>query len=137
MERSEEEILKQVQRQVFPEEIRVLEANPRKSIGKFSVNQRRTTEVKKSSSISRLDPFISNGLLRVGGPQSKASLSEDMKHQIILPRKNHVTSLIIEHSTLSSFIRSFRQAICFSSSAKKVLSRESQFNCAKRPERLP
>ena len=52
----------------------------------------------KKSPIYRLDPFLSkDGILRVGVQIRRASLPEDIKHPCILPRKGHVTQLIICH----------------------------------------
>ena len=54
--------------------------------------------LKKASSLARLDPFVHEGLLRVGGRLSRADdLPEETKHPVILPRKSHVTNLIIQH----------------------------------------
>ena len=52
--------------------------------------------VRTSSSLIKLSPFIKNGLMHVGGRlKLAASLPFLQKHQIILPRSNHVTNLII------------------------------------------
>jgi len=57
--------------------------------------------VAKSSSLYRLDPFIDeNGILRVGGRIRRSDFSYDVKHPIILhpiilPRKGHITELLI------------------------------------------
>ena len=48
--------------------------------------------VGKTSPIYRLDPFVDNGLLRVGGRLRNAEIPEESKHTIILPRKSHVTT---------------------------------------------
>ena len=40
---------------------------------------------------------ISYYLLRVGGRLNKGSFCKDLKHPVILPRKSHVTELIISH----------------------------------------
>ena len=54
--------------------------------------------MKKASSLYQLDPFLdANGILRVGGRITRSSLSYDAKHPIILPRKGHMTELIICH----------------------------------------
>ena len=54
--------------------------------------------IKKASSLYQLDPFLdANGILRVGGRIRRSSLSYGAKHPIILPRKGHVTELIICH----------------------------------------
>ena len=70
MERAEREIPKHVQRRAFPEEFN----HPKK-------------EVKKSSGLHKLDPFVVNGLLCVGGRLRKASSSLESKKQIILSKK--------------------------------------------------
>ena len=80
MERAEREILKHVQIRAFPVEFN----HPRK-------------EVKKSSRLYKLDPLVLNGLLCVGGRLRKASLPLESKNQIILPKEDHVTILIIDH----------------------------------------
>ena len=38
-----------------------------------------------------------DGILRVGGRLRRASLTDDIKFPIILPRNNHVTKLIVKH----------------------------------------
>ena len=54
--------------------------------------------MKKSSSIYQLDPFLGkDGILRVGGRIRRASLPENVKNPCILPRKGHVTELVICH----------------------------------------
>ena len=78
MESAEREILKHVQREAFPEEFNY----PNKP-------------VKKSSRLRKLDPLVIDGLLRVGGRLRKASLPLESKNQIILPKEDHVTRLII------------------------------------------
>ena len=55
------------------------------------------TSVKNNSPIRRLDPFLDKGILRVGGRLRRADLPYEIKHPIILPRKNHVTTLLIRH----------------------------------------
>lgn len=58
--------------------------------------------VKKSSSLRSLDPILMNDLLRVGGRLSLVSTTFGAKHQIILPKNDHVTNLIVEHYHLLS-----------------------------------
>ncbi|XP_078355246.1 uncharacterized protein LOC144639838 [Oculina patagonica] len=60
--------------------------------------QRRKNEVTKTSSLYRLDPFVDTGLLGVGGRMNNADIPEESKHPVILPRKSHVTTLIIRHT---------------------------------------
>ena len=45
-----------------------------------------------------LEPTIhEDGLLRVGGRLRHASIDTDSKHQILLPRNHHVTTLVLRH----------------------------------------
>ena len=54
--------------------------------------------MKTSSSLYKLDPFLDvDGILRVGGRLRRASLADDIKFPIILPRNSHVTKLIVKH----------------------------------------
>ena len=53
--------------------------------------------VKKNSCLWRLDPVLIDGLLRVGGRLDLASEPFDSKHQIILPKNDHVSNLLVEH----------------------------------------
>ena len=53
---------------------------------------------KKIGSLHRLNPFVREDVLCVGGRLSQADLSEEAKHPVILPRKNHVTTLIIQQT---------------------------------------
>ena len=52
----------------------------------------------KISPIRRLDPFIDeNGILRIGGRIRHADLPFYEKHPLILPKKGHITELVIRH----------------------------------------
>ena len=53
--------------------------------------------VKGSSALARLDPILTDGLLRVGGRLSMATLSDDSKHQIIIPKDSHLARLLVNH----------------------------------------
>lgn len=66
-----------------------------KDQSRFNNNQ---VAVGKTSPIYRLDPFVDNGLLRVGGRLHNAKIPEESKHPIIFPRKSHVTTLIIRNA---------------------------------------
>ena len=79
------EILKNVQRCHFPEEFKVLSKSK-------NVNC-----VKKSSSLWSLDSVLVDSLLRVGCSLASASIPMESKHQIILPKKDHVTNLMAKH----------------------------------------
>ena len=51
--------------------------------------------VKKCSNIYKLDAFMENGFIRVGGRPHNAPIKIDARHPIILPKKHHVVNLII------------------------------------------
>ena len=84
MENAEKAILKNVQRAAFPEEFSRLESGNREC-------------VKRNSPLFKLDPLVRDGLLRVGGRLTRAHISSDAKHQIIIPKGSHVSNLIIDH----------------------------------------
>ena len=98
-EEAEIAILRFVQSQSFSKEFEAL----RQVSGKDDGDQRGRTKqkkmvLKKASSLTRLDPFVHKGLIRVGGRLGRADdLSQEMKHPVILPRKSHVTNSIIKH----------------------------------------
>ncbi|XP_062248605.1 uncharacterized protein LOC133957162 [Platichthys flesus] len=52
----------------------------------------------KHNKLHRLNAFLDkNNVLRVGGRLSKSALHHDIKHPAILPRKSHVSALLIKH----------------------------------------
>lgn len=81
-EKAAEAVIKIVQQQAFPHEIKMLQG------GK---------DLPNSSSLFSLDPIWSEGPLRVGGRLKQSSLCHKVKHPIILPNKSHVTKLIVSH----------------------------------------
>ncbi len=83
MASAESAILKYVQHQCFPEDI--------KSIAQTG------NGLPKDSHIRKLDPYMKQGLLRVGGRLGRSTLQESVKHPILLPPKHHVTRIIIQH----------------------------------------
>ncbi len=70
------------QQQRFPEEIAALSS--------------RKDTVSKQSAIYKLDPWLDNGLLRVGGRLTRSSLPEDTKHPLLLTKNLHVATLILK-----------------------------------------
>ncbi len=76
-------IIQYCQQQRFAEEIAAL------SSGK--------TTVSKHSVLYRLDPYLDNGLLRVGGRLAKGSLPEETKHPLLLSKDQHIATLILKH----------------------------------------
>jgi hypothetical protein len=89
---AERELLKHVQKTNFPEEL----ASCRGAIVPASKSTQ-GARVKKTSSIFTLDPVLIDGLLQVGGRLRRASIPEDAKHQVIIPKAHHVTDLIVRH----------------------------------------
>lgn len=67
------------------------------------VYPREYEELQKQGSVSKrsvllpLNPFIKNNLIRVGGRLRYSNLPFDKKFPVILPKSNHLTTLILEH----------------------------------------
>ncbi|XP_071574572.1 uncharacterized protein, partial [Temnothorax nylanderi] len=79
---AEKIIARIVQREAFSQEVQDLENGQ---------------EVHRKSKLRPLDPFLDKeGLIRIGGRLRHAAMSEDQKHQIILPAKHFVTNLIMK-----------------------------------------
>lgn len=55
------------------------------------------SQVKQESTISKLDPTLEDGSLRVGGRLSKAAMPEKTKHPIIFSKDQHVASSMLKH----------------------------------------
>ncbi len=83
LESAEHSILRYIQSQHFTNEIDCLKHH---------------TRLPKGSHILKLDPYMEQGLLRVGGRLSKSHLQESTKHPVILPKDSHVTHLIIQET---------------------------------------
>lgn len=84
---AEHEILRYVQMREFPEVI-ALQSEDQRLVKRLMKKMR--------ASITKLNPQVHDGLLRVGGCIRQAPLSYDLKHPVILPYKHHVTDLIIK-----------------------------------------
>lgn len=99
LEEAEVAILRFVQLQYFSKEFDALrEVSSKDDRDQRGRAKQKKMVLKKTSSLTRLDPFVHEELLRVGGRLSRANdLSEETKHPVILPRKSHVTNLIIQH----------------------------------------
>ena len=93
---AEVEILKHVQSRCFKEEHNCLKEEDQQAPSS------RQNMVKKSSNIFKLDPFLSQGLIRVGGRLQRAPINNDAMHPVILPKKHHVVKLIIQYYHLIS-----------------------------------
>ncbi|KAK3747362.1 hypothetical protein QZH41_005268 [Actinostola sp. cb2023] len=83
LERSKRHVAILVQRTVYPEEMRNLKEGKR---------------LKASSEILKLKPIMKeDDVMRVGGRMSLAPISPDAANPIILPKKHHITTLLIRH----------------------------------------
>ena len=92
-------ILKFVQDLAFGKEIYALqELENENSLDKEKLQKRKKASMKNNSPIQRLDPFLENGIFRVGGRLRRADLPHETKHPVILPPKSHVTTLLIRHA---------------------------------------
>ena len=100
LKNAESAIIRDAQIKAFKEVIEVLQKMKQENTDPDSrvFVQQRKTNMKTSSSLYKLDPFLDgNGILRVGGRLRRASLTEDVKFPIILPRNSLVTKLIVKH----------------------------------------
>ena len=116
---AEREIIKQVQRECFQFEFAALvgidSSNPAVTTGEHKGKHR----IKKSSKIIKLDPRLSEGLLRVGGRLANGSFQPDVKHPMILPKSQNVVTLIIRH--YHHFSGHSRSRTCPKSIKRKIL----------------
>ena len=54
--------------------------------------------ISRNSPLWRLSSFLdSDGILRVGGRLEMSNLPYDAKHPVILPKKHHISRLVIAH----------------------------------------
>ena len=81
---AEEDIIRKVQSEIFPEEYKALKSKK---------------AISPKSPLIKLSPRIDeNGIIRMDGRLTNADhLPYDVKHPIILPRGHHVTKLIVKH----------------------------------------
>lgn len=50
--------------------------------------------VKKSCALARLDSILTDGRLRISGRLNRATLGDDAKHHIIIPKDSHLARLL-------------------------------------------
>lgn len=81
LETAELEIIRLSQEKMFPDELACL---------------KRGESVKKGSCIYGLCPTL-NGVLRVGGRLSRASMPEESKHPVILAKNSHISDILLRH----------------------------------------
>ena len=101
MREAERSIAKYVQEQHLKEEIESLKGN-QDIVTVIPSERPKGGSVQRGSSVFGLVPVLVDGILIVGGRLRHASLPEDAKHQIILPKDHHVTNLIVRHCNFAS-----------------------------------
>ena len=83
LRQAEKVIIEVVQSKVFEEELLSLRGPPK--------------ELKRSSSILRLDPILVDEIICVGGRLQKLSIQAQAKHPAILPKNHHISDLIMHN----------------------------------------
>ncbi|XP_067023705.1 uncharacterized protein [Acropora muricata] len=95
---AEQEIIRHVQKEAFKEEISKLKITTDYQTHKEDDSRSRIQKPKGASPLSRLDPYLDHSdLVRIGGRIKQASISQDVKHPIVLPGQGHVGKLLARH----------------------------------------
>ena len=118
LQQAEDSIIRYVQQRHFPEEMAALHKD---------------REVKKSSPLYKLDPILVDGILRVGGRLSRASIPEYTKHPIVLPKNTPISTIILQdihqsvgHLGRNSMISKLRQKywiLCAATAARSIIAK--------------
>ena len=100
--------------------------------------------VKKASSLSKQDPTMVHGLLRVGGRLKNAPIQEDARCPIIVPKNHHIAELIVRdchektgHSGLEYTLSMIREKYWIIGARAKVkqLARACKLQAQTSPQR--
>lgn len=83
LSKAEMELIKFSQRQTYAKEIKVL--------------QQGNSHVRRYSSIFKLDPYLQDGVLRVGGRLNRSAMPEEAKHPVLLYKQHRIAQLILHH----------------------------------------
>ena len=96
---AEQQIIKIVQNEAFRDEVQLLkDVKARQQAVDQDTSKDKIKTMKRLSSLYKLDPFLDeDGLLRVGGRLRQSSVPYEVKHPVILPKKGHVTNLVLCH----------------------------------------
>jgi len=98
LQRAETVIIKFVQAQYFADELQILHNLDADSETERCTEKKKRKTLKKTSNIRKLDPYIDeDGLIRVGACIESADVPDKVCHPVLLPRKCHVTTLLIRH----------------------------------------
>ena len=79
---AEKEIFRSIQRSAYPQELDNLQKNE---------------SLPRNSKLSRLDPFLKDGIIHIGGLIRYSGLDFTEKHPAVLPSKNDISKMIIYH----------------------------------------
>lgn len=82
-------LIRLLQREVFSEEISILESED-------TTKARRRMKL-QSSRLRKLAPFLNDGIIRVGGRLTYLPIPFSVKHPILMPSNHNVTRLLIFH----------------------------------------
>ena len=88
-----------MQNEAFRDEVQLLkDVTARQQAVDQDTSKDKVKTMKRLSSLYKLDPFLDeDGLLRVGGRLRQSSVPYEVKHPVILPKKGHVTNLVLCH----------------------------------------
>lgn len=110
---AELEIVQFSQRRHFGEEIEILQKDK---------------QLSPRNRLSRLDPILQNGTLRVGGRLHKSAMPEDAKHPAILSKNSKVSTLIMRHTSKG---RPLWAQLCFGAAEMQILDTTGQCSSPK------
>lgn len=97
MNRAKTAIIRLAQETALKPEIGSLRSLGTRGETRSSLVERQKT-LKKSSKLHRLDPFLDDDdVIRVGGRLSRAAVLSNEKYPVILPKRGHITELVIKH----------------------------------------
>ena len=99
IKQAEVQIIKAVQASHFQEELKALStAQTSENPNDKRADPHKKYVLKSYSHLFKLNPFLDcSGILRVGGRLKQANMSDTIKFPAVLPRKSHITNLIINH----------------------------------------
>ena len=92
IEHAADMVIRYVQKNVFRDVIAQLSDNENTSDALKCYSRKH-----KTSMMSQLRPILVNSMLRVGGRIKNCTLPQDFKFPILLPKKHHLTDIIIDH----------------------------------------
>ena len=92
LEKASIKIMKMLQQREFIKELRII----KKAHKQNSSNNDQSSTLIKASPIYGLEPFLDNGVLRVGSQLRNSCLNRNLMHSILLPQRSVITSRIIE-----------------------------------------